>query len=726
MVVTDTQRNTAFRLAGFPRGRPVSDDVSFAPYPADAMAMVNFFDDAMMTMLERQAQCGCSDTPAFEHFLAAEILEALATSGLSVDGRDLAAISATVGGTTYGYVGAAEYVENLGRRRRGLLAKARMLPCAPIAPQNGGNDGGGGTGLTIAEIVAGLEALTGTARLDYDSLKDTPDIPAALTIAQIVAGIQALTGAARLGYGSLKDTPTIPTLRTAAETVALLETLTGDARLNADAIRNLPAGGGGGLTIAEIVTGLEALTGAARLDYDSLKDTPTIPAALTTAQTDDFGIVEGMLKGDTFTRTTVSFKSGTTNEILFSTGNTDKYGVPDFFDIDIDDDATELQAVRPGQLFDFKVGSASRVVGVVRGNEENPNDATGRLYWVEILFKRGLNDYDQPATGQTATMTFGMDIDDVAQSVAELRAGLPMGNLVADDALSTDTQLLLKNFTYTDIGQLVEWHDEHHTGKHSIQGFLYNTSNGVTDAGDINVSADKTLVTIRPLNTAMENNIKARIVAGRRVTVRQSDTVYASGICNAGVSKLFGKLSFNFTNDSTLDNAGTFTNNHAITLDFTSNIPARVEFSDVAFTGKAADVTVDASGFDGNLATTDTDVQKVAQKVDDLLVSGGLTFTELTINTSYNSWYDTGYDVETGGVYLVLGRANYSNFANTSMALFHYSQLPTTTTTANLIIWPIGSNVGFRAYLYRNGDNLYANTGAHTYKLDALYIAKII
>ena len=36
----------------------------------------------------------------------------------------------------------------------------------------------------------------------------------------------------------------------------------------------------------------------------------------------------------------------------------------------------------------------------------------------------------------------------------------------------------------------------------------------------------------------------------------------------------------------------------------------------------AADVAVDGSGFDGNLATTDDDVQKVAQKLDDLVLSG--------------------------------------------------------------------------------------------------------
>ncbi|MCY4584168.1 MAG: hypothetical protein OXE50_15430, partial [Chloroflexi bacterium] len=37
----------------------------------------------------------------------------------------------------------------------------------------------------------------------------------------------------------------------------------------------------------------------------------------------------------------------------------------------------------------------------------------------------------------------------------------------------------------------------------------------------------------------------------------------------------------------------------------------------------AADISVAASGFDGNLAATDDTVQKVAQKVDDLTVGGG-------------------------------------------------------------------------------------------------------
>ena len=37
----------------------------------------------------------------------------------------------------------------------------------------------------------------------------------------------------------------------------------------------------------------------------------------------------------------------------------------------------------------------------------------------------------------------------------------------------------------------------------------------------------------------------------------------------------------------------------------------------------AADIAVDASGFNGNLTTSDDTVQEIAQKLDDLVVAGG-------------------------------------------------------------------------------------------------------
>lgn len=50
-------------------------------------------------------------------------------------------------------------------------------------------------------------------------------------------------------------------------------------------------------------------------------------------------------------------------------------------------------------------------------------------------------------------------------------------------------------------------------------------------------------------------------------------------------------------------------------------------------TGSAASMTVNASGFDGNLTTTDNTIQEIAQKLDDLVV-GGSAVTDATITTT--------------------------------------------------------------------------------------------
>lgn len=103
------------------------------------------------------------------------------------------------------------------------------------------------TTLTGPQIVSLLAALTGDARLSYDSLKDKPTIPAELTGLGIVALLAALTDDDRFSYNSLKDKPTIPTIPdplTGGDVVTLLAALTGNDRLAASAIRDLPDGNG--------------------------------------------------------------------------------------------------------------------------------------------------------------------------------------------------------------------------------------------------------------------------------------------------------------------------------------------------------------------------------------------------------------------------------------------------------------------------------------------------
>ena len=91
------------------------------------------------------------------------------------------------------------------------------------------------------------------------------------------------------------------------------------------------------------------------------------------------------------------------------------------------------------------------------------------------------------------------------------------------------------------------------------------------------------------------------------------------------------------------EGSGDGTNKHAIQAkamasDRLSLLPDYVigfpNSSQVSATGA---LIVDASGFNGNLATTDDTLQEVAQKLDDLSVSGGTVATSAEINTGTNN-----------------------------------------------------------------------------------------
>lgn len=66
--------------------------------------------------------------------------------------------------------------------------------------------------------------------------------------------------------------------------------------------------------------------------------------------------------------------------------------------------------------------------------------------------------------------------------------------------------------------------------------------------------------------------------------------------------------------------------------------------------GSAASMTVDASGFNGNLATTDDTLQEVAQKLDDLVASGaalsGLTDNRLIRANGTDNVQNSGYTID--------------------------------------------------------------------------------
>lgn len=66
----------------------------------------------------------------------------------------------------------------------------------------------------------------------------------------------------------------------------------------------------------------------------------------------------------------------------------------------------------------------------------------------------------------------------------------------------------------------------------------------------------------------------------------------------------------------------------------------------------AAQIRIDAAGFDGNLATTDDDVQKLAQKVDDLTLGGAVTAADVSVSNTGLTGIITG----SGNVQTALSR----------------------------------------------------------------------
>ena len=415
-----------------------------------------------------------------------------------------------------------------------LALNAELIPTTvqvvyPARSTGGG--GGGGSTLTGPEIVALLSALTGDARLAAAAIRGLPD---------------GLTG------------PAI---------VALLSDLTGNARLPASAVRDIPSGT---LTAAQIVTLLTGLTGNARLPASAVRD---ILAAVD-------AIPFGMLFDTVISRTASASLSSTDGELTVSAGNNpptapDNTNV-DALIIDRDDAAGNSQKAL---LDTIQAGDWFRVV-------------RGSRYIIAKIAAVTYHDTDQayylwfnPSTQVAETLAY----DDIGTGAAEVRLyraqsirdALPTGTELNESQIDTTTALLLKTFASLTAGELVEWHDDHHTGQHSLTGYTYTTSSltQVSPAGRVAVSGGIGYVT--PLNDADKASLKSKLVSTREFTIWVSATRYKTMKLTSTVSEFQGVLAFNV--GSITDVGAALTNNHAVSLRVDSNIPARSELAQQAF-----------------------------------------------------------------------------------------------------------------------------------------------
>ncbi len=93
--------------------------------------------------------------------------------------------------------------------------------------------------------------------------------------------------------------------------------------------------------------------------------------------------------------------------------------------------------------------------------------------------------------------------------------------------------------------------------------------------------------------------------------------------------------------------------------------------------GVGAALTLTASGFDGNLATTDDTLQEVAQKVDDMTAGSGSVATDTLWNAAGDLAYGTGSDTATR---LGIGTAGQILQVNTGATAPEWTSAPSVST----------------------------------------------
>ena len=159
-MATKAQIDSAFRQAGYTFGRPTFSTVPNAVFPYDYNRIVELFSSDVVNRIlselgENPESAAASTTVGFEYLMAAKILETIAASGYTHDGRNLGLTSTAVGGITSSFEAADAYISTLRNRIQLLNSQARKL---------------GAQTKPFLEFLSG----GGTAQgLDFEALKNT-------------------------------------------------------------------------------------------------------------------------------------------------------------------------------------------------------------------------------------------------------------------------------------------------------------------------------------------------------------------------------------------------------------------------------------------------------------------------------------------------------------------------------------------------------------------------
>ena len=212
----------------------------------------------------------------------------------------------------------------------------------------------------------------------------------------------------------------------------------------------------------------------------------------------------------------------------------------------------------------------------------------------DVLYKVGLDAYDDNwVAGEYAKIYIikqMLDADGANHTDAlkqAIREFLPTGVEVTEAQLTAATKMLLDDFDHTTLASLFDYHDQNHTGVHTITDYTFVTNSSTPNAGDVNIAVPINegagAYYIRPNDNNEKALLKNILRANKKVRFQVSETNYVEFQPGGTPAEFSGRLVGTYT-------AGTFSlvgsalaNNQAISIVVESNIPARDELSLLAF-----------------------------------------------------------------------------------------------------------------------------------------------
>ena len=232
------------------------------------------------------------------------------------------------------------------------------------------------------------------------------------------------------------------------------------------------------------------------------------------------------------------------------------------------------------------------------------------------------------------------------------------------------------------IGELVEYHDEHHVGTFEVTGLSYNTSANIDtfEVNDVNFTVDldptKGVIYYKYADTAARDSFKPKIILGRYFELKLSDSIKITAIIESTPSDLNGRLSFNL---NSVVETGTRTNNHTAEIIVDSNIPARIQIPSQAFIASAINIAGKGSSNGNEWISDGTSTGGSWGNIMDVyyFTSGSGSTTNVTLaSAKYPVKSSASNLIQSTATGKMITRGAYSVTINNQNVSGHYYQIP--------------------------------------------------